>query len=255
MELILLGSGTGVPLADRGCPSLAFLVNERTVLFDMGPGTMRQLLRAGLDHQNVAGVWLTHFHPDHTGGLVHFLFATRHPGVVRRRNPFHISGPRGTKHFLSSLQQVYGDWLVLPPEVMRFREIQPGDKAIDEGELRISCCPTRHTQESIAYRLEDSDGKKVVYSGDTGYCEEIISLARGADLLILECSFPDGKETEGHLTPTLAGKIAQAAGARRLLLTHFYPECLKTDFESRCRAAYNGELMVGRDLFRIRLSR
>jgi len=73
-------------------------------------------------------------------------------------------------------------------------------------------------------------------------------LARGADLLILESSFPDGQGIEGHLTPSQAGDIATRSGAKRLLLTHFYPECLKSDIETQCRKTYQGELILATDL-------
>ena len=57
-------------------------------------------------------------------------------------------------------------------------------------------------------KLTDSNGKSIVYSGDTDYCPELIELADNCDLLILECSFPDDMKVEGHLTPSEAGKIA-----------------------------------------------
>ena len=101
--------------------------------------------------------------------------------------------------------------------------------------------------------MEDGSGKTFVYSGDTGYCEEIIDLSYDCDLLILECSFPDGKNIEGHLTPTLAGKIAHLARAKRLILTHFYPAVLKTDIKKACEKVYEGEIILGKDFMRISL--
>jgi len=91
----------------------------------------------------------------------------------------------------------------------------------------------------------------MVYSGDTGYCDEIIRLSEGADLLVLEASFPDGNGVEGHLTPSEAGRIATKAGIRRLVLTHFYPECMAMDIVSQCRGAYEGEIIQARDALRL----
>ncbi|MBW1798645.1 MAG: MBL fold metallo-hydrolase, partial [Deltaproteobacteria bacterium] len=110
-----------------------------------------------------------------------------------------------------------------------------------------------HTPESLAYRVEDQHGKNVVYSGDTGFCEELVDLAKGADLLILESSFPDGEEVEGHLTPSQAGRIATLANVNRLVLIHFYPECLSTDITAQCRKSYGGELTLGSDLLHLRI--
>ena len=71
--------------------------------------------------------------------------------------------------------------------------------------------------------------------------------------MILESSFPDGQEMEGHLTPSQAGEIASMAGAKHLVLTHFYPEILDTDIERQCRKTYQGKLTLAKDLMEIRV--
>ncbi|MBN2126574.1 MAG: MBL fold metallo-hydrolase, partial [Deltaproteobacteria bacterium] len=113
--------------------------------------------------------------------------------------------------------------------------------------------PLPHTPHSLGYRVELPSGKSLVYSGDTGYCDAIVELAMHTDLLLLECSFPDWAPVEGHLTPSLAGKIARLSGAKRLALLHFYPDVLTTDIVSQCRRAYSGTLILGRDLLHIRI--
>lgn len=254
MELIILGSGTGQPLADRGSPSLALLLNDCVVLFDMGPGTLRQLSRMGINHDKIGHIFISHFHPDHTADLIHLLFATRRPPFLEKRGPFRITGPQGFGDFLKKIQSAYGEWLTLPPEIMELEEleIQKRDNRGYEAFDMISQ-PVKHTQHSLAYRVVVPSGKSFVYSGDTGFCSEIVDLAQGTDLLILECSFRDGDEVEGHLTPSQAGKIAGSAGVKRLLLIHFYPEVLATDVAKQCRRAYAGELILGRDLLHLHL--
>ncbi len=114
--------------------------------------------------------------------------------------------------------------------------------------FKITSAPVNHTPQSIGFRIEDNSGKIIVYSGDTGYCEDMVDLARDADLLILEASFPDGQGSEGHLTPSEAGDMATRSGAKKLPLTHFYPECLKVDIGAQCRNTYQGELILATDL-------
>jgi ribonuclease BN (tRNA processing enzyme) len=94
---------------------------------------------------------------------------------------------------------------------------------------------------------------KYIGGGDTGLAPELIDLAKGCDLLILECSFPDGAEAAGHLTPLSAGKPAASAEARKLLLIHFYQEVLATDITGACRRVFKGGLVLGRDLLRIKI--
>ena len=218
------------------------------MLFDMGPGTLRQLARHGIDHQRILLIFITHFHPDHTADLIHFLFATRNPKVLEKRKPFLIVGPEGLSDFLEKLQRTYGRWLNIPPELMRVDELDSRKPDIRNYHgFEIGSQPLKHTAQCLAYRIQGPSGRSFVYSGDTGYCEEMVDLARGCDLLILEASFPEGEEVEGHLTPSLAGRIASLAKVPRLVLLHFYPEVLTTDIASSCRMNYGGELILGRD--------
>lgn len=233
---------------------MAVVIQGRLILLDLGPGTLRQLTRAGMDHEQIERVCLTHFHPDHTADLVHLLFASRNPAVLRRRRPFTIAGPPGTARLIAALQEAYPAWLSLPPDMMAIEELGMGKRIRrDDGNITVTTTPTNHTAASLAYRIEDGEGKAMVYSGDTGFCDTVVELAQGADVLILESSFPDGSEVEGHLTPSLAGRMATLAGVRRLVLVHFYPECLRTDVAAQCRRAYDGELILGEDLLPLRV--
>jgi ribonuclease BN (tRNA processing enzyme) len=254
MELIVLGSGTAIPLNYRGSPALVLRIGREQILLDMGPGTLRQLKKAGLSPEHIGRIFLTHFHPDHSADLVHFLFATRNPSILMKREPFVIIGASGLKQFIKGLQKVYHDWLTLPSEIMEIEELDVGRPIKrDYGSFEITARASMHTPNSLAYRLKSQEGKSVVYSGDTDFSEEIVDLAKGADLLILECSFPDGQEVAGHLTPSKAGRIADLAGVDKLLLTHFYPECLRIDAAAQCRTSYGGELILASDLLHIHI--
>jgi len=252
MEIIILGSGTTVPLAERASPSIALFIGKVFILLDIGPGTVRQLTIAGLTHEDIDYVAVSHLHPDHTADLIHLIFATRHPPVLKKRKPFTIIGPKGFSGFLELLKRPYGTWLDLPAGLMEIEELNADtrDRRQFKG-FTLFSAPLRHTAQSIGFRIEDSSGNSLVYSGDTGYCEEMVDLAKDADLLILESSFPDGQGVEGHLTPSQAGEIAARAGATRLVLTHFYPDCLGSDMEGQCRRTYQGELILATDLMHI----
>ena len=252
MNLVILGSGTGMPLSYRASPSLLLAADSRPTLFDIGPGTLRQLSRLGIGHDRIGLIFITHLHPDHTADLIHFLFATRSPQVLDKRDPFIIVGPQGFSDFLESLQKAYGTCLNVPSSIMGIRELdtqKPEERKYHGFEIQSQ--PLKHTAQSLAYRVRDPSGKSFVYSGDTGFCTEIIEFARACDLLILEASFPEGEEVDGHLTPSLAGRIANLAEVPKLVLLHFYPEVLATDMARECRRAYKGELILGRDLLHL----
>jgi ribonuclease BN (tRNA processing enzyme) len=107
----------------------------------------------------------------------------------------------------------------------------------------------------VGYRFELADRKSLVISGDTDYCQNIVDLSAEADLLVLEYSFPDGKKVEGHLTPSLAGRIGKESSCKNLLLTHLYlyPLCDQPDILSQCRQTFKGEAVVAEDLMRFKI--
>ena len=74
-ELILLGSGTGVPSLKRGSPGLVVVTEGSRVLVDSGPATLRRMLEVGLTCHDTDLLLYTHIHPDHVSDLVPFLFA------------------------------------------------------------------------------------------------------------------------------------------------------------------------------------
>lgn len=254
MALTILGSGTCVPSLKRSACSALMQVKNSRLLFDLGPGTMRRLLEADTRIIDIGFIFFSHFHPDHTGELVSFLFASKYPGANRRKNPLTIVAAKGFSDFFYGLKQVYGEWIDLAPEVLSVIELDnTGPDAHRFDDFVLKSIPVMHRKESIAFRVESADGISIVYSGDTDYSENLISLAAGADILICESALPDHLKVEGHLTPSLAGKIAAAAGVKKLVLTHFYPECDTADIEGQCRKTYAGPLILARDLMQIEL--
>ena len=105
---------------------------------------------------------------------------------------------------------------------------------------------------SIGYRIEIS-GRTAVITGDTDHCDDVVKLAQDCDILICECSMPDDKYVKGHMTPSRAAKTARDAGAKSLLLTHFYPECDEIDVAGVCRKYYDGPIFLAQDLMQLRV--
>lgn len=114
------------------------------------------------------------------------------------------------------------------------------------GKLKIKCAPTGHTPDSVAYRLEDRT-HSIVYSGDATSRGKLGQLAEGVDILISECSFPSGWETEDHLNADTLGEIAQKAGVKSLVVIHSYPPALAVDLIGQIRNHYHGEVQLAVD--------
>jgi ribonuclease BN (tRNA processing enzyme) len=110
-----------------------------------------------------------------------------------------------------------------------------------------------HTPASLGYRLTFADGTVLALSGDTDVCDGALSIARGADHAVLEASFPEAHAVRGHLTPERAASIAAEAGARHLILSHFYPEVDVEQARAAARARFAGRLTIAEDGLRVAL--
>lgn len=253
-ELVFIGSGTGVPSAFRSSPAILLKLPEVNLLIDLGPGTLRQLARISVPIPEIDYILLTHLHPDHSADLVPFLFASKYPPYLFNRLPFQLLAAADFELFFKKLKDLFGHWIELPPGILRIvllPQDKPGEKIFPEFSLQS--CPLPHSSSSLGYRITLPDRKILVFSGDSDYSSSLVELARKADLLVLECSFPEGEKVNGHLTPSWAGRIAQEAGVKRLILTHFYPECQGQDLISPCAREFSGSIELAEDFLSIRL--
>ena len=252
LTVTILGSGTCVPSIKRSSCSVLIETATAKLLFDIGPGTMRRLLDVGVTIGEISHLFVSHLHPDHTGELVPFLFASKYPEKLRRRGRLRITAAEGFQSFYRRLEAVYGRWIELEEGIVDILEMScERPDYMQFGYADIHTLPLAHIASSIGYRINAPDGTSVVYTGDTDYCKNVVQLAMNADLLICECAFPDDLKTDGHVTPSLAGRIASEARVKTLLLTHFYPECDGVDVAAQCRKTYSGTLLCAEDLMRI----
>ena len=254
MRVTILGSGTCVPSLERSSCAVLVEVGESKILLDSGAGTMRRLLEAQTTIFDLTHIIYSHFHPDHTAELVPLLFATKYPDGHRRKTPLSICAGIGLKDLLSGLKSVYGQWIELAPGLLEIIEADiTRPDILRFRDFTVNTIPVKHNPESIAIRITDVRGASVVYSGDTDYCENIITIAEGANLLICEAAVPDDQKVAGHLTPAIAGEIASQAGVGKLVLTHFYPECDQVDMRKECRKTFNGPLSLAHDLMKLEI--
>jgi len=249
-ELIVIGSGTGIPSLKRGAPGLIVISDSTRLLIDSGSGTLGRMLEVGVTYRDPDLLLYTHIHPDHVSDLVSIIFASKYADQPREKELLCIGGP-GFKSYFKKLKNLYGSWIVPESYPLTVKEISR--KGLVYRDLRILSRPMAHISESVGYRIEFKDGKSMAISGDTDYCQNIVDLASEVDILVLECSFPDGKKVEGHLTPSLAGRIALESNCKKLLLTHLYPVCDQFDVVNQCRQVYQGEIILGEDLMKIKI--
>ncbi|WP_027362961.1 MBL fold metallo-hydrolase [Desulfospira joergensenii] len=245
----ILGSGTCVPSLERYPCSILVRRDEMQILVDAGPGTMGQLLKLGVHIDDIDMILLSHFHLDHCAEVAPIIFATKYPRFDREK-PLTLAGGSGIRDLFEGLNQVFGRSLDMEDSDFRIIEF-PEKGRLDFKEMGIGYTRVIHKPESRAYRFTDPSGFCIVYSGDTDFSEDLIEFSEDADVLICESALPDALKIDKHLTPSLAGEIASRAGVKKLVLTHFYPECDDADMEGECRNTYGGDLVLARDLMEV----
>jgi ribonuclease Z len=242
-------------------------------LIDAGTGVGLQMARHGVRALDWPPVLLTHSHSDHTIDLGHLLI-TR--WIAGASTPFEVWGPAGTKRQMELLL-AYLDWDIRirchhshdrqPPEV-RVTEFQEG-QILDVGGVRVSAFEVDHApvKPAFGFRFEARD-QKVVVSGDTRPCENLVRWSHGVDCLIHECcdlthttwapgcGWPskDAKVADlssYHTNPDQVGHVAKDAAVKSLVLTHLMPGSDPADIAARVRRTYAGSVTVGEDLLTV----
>jgi ribonuclease Z len=254
MQLVVLGSGTSVPHAQRASAAFWLETGNGSMLLDCSPDATHRMAQESLDWANLGAIWISHLHLDHCGGLASLLFGTKHaPQTQARTKPLRIFSCKGVERLLKAIDESNNHGLFKQPFRIELNELSGAGEFSPFDGMRCATFKTPHTRESLAIRVTNSRNKSVVYSADTGYSEELATFARGADLFVLECSFYRDKPVQTHLNLEEAMRIAQQAGPRTLLLTHLYPDWDAIDLEKQARELWPGETIAARDGLRIQI--
>lgn len=255
MKLVVLGSGTSVPHPLRA--SAAHWLETgggSTLLLDISAAAIHRMAEERLDWVNLDAVWVSHFHLDHLGGLFPFLFGTKHaPDTQTRRKPLNIYGGRGLKKLFQAFDTA-GDYnLLKQPFPVEIREVAPRAEFEILPGLRAETFSTPHTSESLAIKLTDEDKATLVFTSDTGYTDALATFARNATLFLMECSFFRDKPVELHLELAEAMRLAESSGARRVMLSHLYPEWDNYNLVAEAKKLWDGETIEARDGLRLEI--
>ena len=220
-----------------------------------------------LDKKQLAAVFLTHLHSDHTSGLPD-LFNTTWV-VHRRKDPFELYGPRGINGVAKAITDFYKEDIhirrdlteMLSPSGAKIKPHTVNEGVVyQDGGVKVTAFLVAHdpVKPAFGYRF-DANGKSVVISGDTTFSENLVKHSRGTDVLIHEACLPeeldkrDSPEVAArlkryHSTPEQAGMAAQQAGAKLLVLSHLVPGKDENVYAERAAKTFTGKIVVGRDL-------
>jgi ribonuclease BN (tRNA processing enzyme) len=281
MRLILLGTGGGPrPRKGSSAPAQVIVVENVAYVVDCGYGVARQLVLADVALPNVRHVFITHHHSDHNADYGTLLLLAWAAGL---RTPVDTWGPpplaRMTRLALELNAydidvRIADEGRVPLAPLIRPHEISADGVVMRDGNVTVTAALVDHppVTPALAYRF-DGAGRSIVISGDTSYAPALIRLARGADVLVHEALYvpavdrlvarvPNAATLKQHILASHtavedAGKVAQAAGVKTLVLSHFVPadDPALTDEHWRRAAGrhFTGHVIVGKDLLEIPL--
>jgi ribonuclease BN (tRNA processing enzyme) len=239
VRVAFLGSGDAFNARARCHAGYLLSAPSTTMLLDCGPTTPLAMRRDGLSADALDAILISHLHGDHFAGLP-FLFLTYIFDAPRQR-PLTVVGPPGTKARVQDLYRaMYRDLSTRPlPFAVRYVEVTGGQRtALGAVDLMPFAVPHQQTELSLGYRLT-VDGTAILYSGDSGWTEALVTHSRGTDLFICECCYYETR-TDFHLDyPRIAENRARF-GCRRLILTHLGREVLAHEAEIAEQLARDG---------------
>jgi ribonuclease BN (tRNA processing enzyme) len=250
MRLVCIGTGTAVPDPEHVGSGFWVEAGEARVLLDCGPGVVQGMARHGLPWETLTHLVLTHFHNDHIGDVPYLFFALRWGTFPPRKVPLIVVGPPGTRRLLQRLGRAFGDHVSDPDFQVAVHELREGGEVQLWGGARLRTCATPHTERSLGCRIE-APGQSLGYTSDTGESDDVAAFMAGVDLLVAECSLPDGEIMPTHLTPKRLARMARLALPKRLLVTHVYPQLDRAELPALLAAGgWPGEVVVVHDGWR-----
>jgi ribonuclease BN (tRNA processing enzyme) len=207
------------------------------ILLDLGSGALGPL-QQHVDPAGIDAVLFSHLHPDHCLDLCgYYVLRKYHPtGALP---PIPVWGPAGVADRMAQAYDL-SDPLGMTAE-FDFREYD--DHPISVGPFEIRAVPVAHPVPAYGLRVT-AGGGTLAYTGDTGPCPALDTLAAGSSLLLAEASFKDdGENPEAlHLSGTQAGELAARNEVPRLVITHVPPWYEVDDMIEEAEAVFRGEL-------------
>ncbi len=232
MRLTVLGCGPAAPQPDTPASGLLVESDATAILLDCGQGVAARLIRR-MDPARLSAIIIGHMHADHFIDLSALRYRFAWAGRSDVRVPILL--PPGGLTRLSDMAGVISERDGFFDDAFELREYDP---TVPESftDLTVAFVPGRHYVPAWGVSLSGPDGSRIVYAGDTGPNPGLVSLARGAELLVCEATLDsiddDDQDNRGHLTLDEALEHGREAGVERMLITH-YPSAHRAAMTAR----------------------
>jgi ribonuclease BN (tRNA processing enzyme) len=278
-RLILLGTGGGPrPRKASAAAAQVIVVNDVAYVVDCGDGVARQLVFAGVPLATLRHIFITHHHSDHNADYGNLIWLAWTAGLRTRVDTW---GPpplaKMTRLFFEMNAtdidtRITDEGRIPLIPLVHAHELNEGGPVMQDEHVKVTAARVHHPPivPAFGYRFDARD-RSIVISGDTAPSDSLIKLAQGADILVHDALYVPGvdhlvagvpnattlKESilSHHTTAEDAGRVAQAAGVKTLVLSHFVPpdDPAITDqmWIEAARRHFRGEVIIGKDLLEI----
>jgi len=257
LKITVLGKSPSWQDAGGACSGYLVEGREAIVLVDCGNGVFAKL-RQFADYVDVDAVVISHLHADHFLDLVPYSYAltyaprqqpvpvAQYPGTDTPARP-RLVAPRGATRLFRRVVGAWGNDDLIE-NAFAIEEYQP-NSTVKVGDLSFRFHEVPHFTETFAIDISSSEGGRITYGADSRPAEELVEIARGTDLLIVEATLPRPERTgiRGHLTPGEAGDHARRAGAARVVLTHISDELDHDWAREQAEETFGGAVEVARE--------
>jgi len=278
-RLILLGTAGGPrPQEARSAPAQVILSNDVPYVIDCGDGVARQLALAGVRLATLRHIFITHHHSDHDAGYGNLIWLAWTAGLSTRVDTW---GPppleKMTRLFFEMNAydidtRISNEGRVPIAPLVHVHEIRENGVVMSDGNVKVTAALVDHppVTPAFGYRFDAPD-RSIVISGDTSPSDNLVRLARRADVLVHSVMYPQAIDRLVGRVPNAAslkasilahqtaaedaGRIAQAAGVKTLVLSHLVPadDPQVTDrmWVEAAQSGFRGKVILGRDLLEI----
>ena len=275
-RLVLLGTAGGpTPKKTRAAPAQALEIDGTVYVVDCGNGVGRQMAQAGLSFLGLHHVFLTHHHSDHDADLVTLPLLAWAAG---NEHAVTLHGPPPMRRAVRARLRAHAFDIETRTKdegrtdlrtLLQVHTVERDGLVLDDGRVRVTAAHVAHPpiEDAFAYRF-DVARWSVVVSGDTAPSENLVRLARGADVLVHEVLLADAPEVarwlekpphhplvqhvlRSHTSFRDVGRIARDSGVKTLVLSHFVPGDAPVDKEAvlaEIRKSFQGKVIFGEDL-------
>ncbi|NSW53606.1 MAG: MBL fold metallo-hydrolase [Anaerolineae bacterium] len=217
--LQFLGTSNSTPDLEHGNTHMLLSIDQHNILIDCPGDIIQRILKMHLSMDHITELILTHFHPDHVGGVSLLLMDM---WLMHRTRPLTIIANRHTLNGLQNLMDASGwhSWPNFYPVnfVAIEEDIDIHTPIYESPSVKITTTFVNHFLPTNALRFDFVKcGKAIAYSSDTEPCQQFIDLAQGANIVIHEAT----GASMGHSSAVDAARVATKANADELVLIHY----------------------------------